>query len=199
MSQSGCKTTQMLKEFSCSPRELITSTEQTLLATGGKEKSEQGWSYSSIPFSFSSPSSQCASKALCSQRQRPCHAVYNSPWMGKCVNSKTLSSLGNSKCVEEHLGCVPQEEAAGGSGKTCLQVYEGLLLLHSSGLPCSFPAPYLTWAFDLLLWERQHFKDASEPSPSFPTWGLSHHTFSVLAPKPLTSTRVSAGHTLTSP
>lgn len=64
MSQSGCKTTQMLKEFSCSPRELITSTEQTLLATGGKEKSEQGWSYSSIPFSFSSPSSQCASKAL---------------------------------------------------------------------------------------------------------------------------------------
>lgn len=42
MSQSGCKTTQMLKEFSCSPRELITSTEQTLLATGGKEKSERG-------------------------------------------------------------------------------------------------------------------------------------------------------------
>lgn len=125
---------------------------------------------------------QCASKALCSQRQKPCHAVYNSPWMGKCVNSKTLSSLGNSKCVEEHLGCVPREEAAGGSGNTCLQVYEGLLLLHSSGLLCSFLAPYLTWAFDLLLWECQHFKDASEPNPAFPPWGLPHHTILYSSP-----------------
>lgn len=165
----------MLKEL-CSPRDLITSTGQTLLATGGKEKSGWGWSYSSIPFSFSSLSSQCASKALCSQRQRPCHAVYNSPWMGKRVNNKTLSSLGNSKCVEEHLGCVPWEEAAGGRGNPCLQVYEGLLLLHSSGLLCSFLAPYLTWAFDLLLWQCQHFKDASEPNPAFPPRCLPHHT-----------------------
>lgn len=154
ISKPGCQTTQILKKFSCSPRELITSTGQILLATGGKEKSGRGWSYSLIPFSFSSPSSQpasqCASKALCSQRQRPCHAVYNSPWMGKCVNSKTLSSLGNWKCVEEHLGCVTREEAAGGCGSTCLQAYEGLLLLRSSGLLCSFLAPYLTWVFDLL-------------------------------------------------
>lgn len=89
--------------------------------------------------------------------------ITHSEWE-KCVNSEALSSsrdlrIGNT----EHLGSAQWEEAAGGKCNTCLQVYEGLLLLHRRWLLWAFSALPFPRASDIVLSKLQTLQEVNQP------------------------------------